>query len=127
MIADFASDRAAADAVLDLALAESKADETELILTSQNLALSRITHNVIHENLIERDRSINIRVVVQNRVGVASTNELDREGIRTAVARAVEIARVSPADEEFPGLPSSGAATHAMDWAYDEPTAALTP
>ncbi|HEY5093575.1 MAG TPA: TldD/PmbA family protein [Candidatus Eremiobacteraceae bacterium] len=127
MTADLATDRAAADAVLDIALEESKADETEVILTSQNLALSRITHNVIHENLIERDRSINIRVVVQNRVGVASTNELDREGIRTAVARAIEIARVSPADEEFPGLPSSGPATHAMEWAYDEQTAALTP
>jgi PmbA protein len=127
MIADLAADRAAADAVLDVALGESKADATEVILSSQDLALSRITHNVIHENLVERDRSINIRVVVDKRVGVASTNELDRAGIRTAVARAIEIARVSPADEEFPGLPSAGPATDAMEWAYDAPTAALTP
>jgi predicted Zn-dependent protease len=126
MIADLAADRAAADAVLDIALEESKADETELILSSQELALSRVTHNIIHENLIERDRSLNIRVVVGNRVGVASTNELDRAGIKTTVGRAMEIARVSPVDEEFPGLPSAGPATHPMDWAYDESTAALT-
>ena len=126
MIADFAADRAAADAVLELALAESKADETELILTSQDLALSRITHNVIHENLIERDRALNVRAVVGNRVGIASTNELDRDGIRTAVARAIEIARVSPVDEEFPGLPTAGPAIQPLDWAYDTATASLT-
>ncbi|HKW44037.1 MAG TPA: TldD/PmbA family protein [Candidatus Eremiobacteraceae bacterium] len=126
MIADLASDRAAADEVLDIALEESKADETELILSSQELALSRITHNVIHENLIERDRSLNVRAVVGNRVGVASTNELDRAGIRTAVARAVQIARVSPVDEAFPGLPSAGPATHQMDWAFDAHTASLS-
>ena len=125
MLADLAADRAAADAVLDIALDESKADETELVLSSQELSLSRITHNVIHENLIERDRSLNVRAVVGNRVGVASTNALDRDGIRTAVARAIEIARVSPVDKEFPGLPSAGPA-QPMEWAYDEPTAALT-
>ena len=127
MIADLAAERAEAEKVLDIALEESKADATEVLLTSQNLALSRITHNVIHENLIERDRSLNVRVVVDKRVGVASSNDLDRAGIRTAVARAIEIARVSPADEEFPGLPSAGTATNAMEWAYDAPTAALTP
>ncbi len=125
MLADLATDRAAADAVLDMALAESKADETELVLSSQELSLSRITHNVIHENLVERDRSLNVRAVVGNRVGVASTNALDRDGIRIAVARAIEIARVSPVDKDFPGLPSAGPA-QPMEWAYDEPTAALT-
>jgi PmbA protein len=125
MFADLAADRAAANAVLDMALAESKADETELVLSSQELALSRITHNVIHENLVERDRSLNVRAVVGNRVGVASTNALDHEGIRIAVARAIEIARVSPVDKEFPGLPSAGPA-QPMDWAFDAPTAALT-
>ena len=126
MTADLAAARAEADAVLEIALDESKADETELILSSQELALSRITHNVIHENLVERDRSLNIRAVVGNRVGVASTNELDRAGIRTAVARAMEIARVSPVDADFPGLPSAGPATQTMDWAFDAPTAAST-
>jgi PmbA protein len=126
MLADLAADRAAADAVLDIALEESKADETELVLSSQELALSRITHNVIHENLVERDRNLNVRAVVGNRVGVASTNALDRDGIRIAVARAIEIARVSPVDQEFPGLPSAGPATQPMEWAYDAPTAALT-
>jgi PmbA protein len=125
MLADLAADRAAADAVLEMALEESKADETELVLSSQELALSRITHNVIHENLVERDRSLNVRTVVGNRVGVASTNALDRDGIRTAVARAMEIARVSPVDQEFPGLPGAAPA-QPMDWAFDPPTAALT-
>jgi predicted Zn-dependent protease len=125
MLADLAADRAAADAVLNAALDESKADETELVLSSQELALSRITHNVIHENLVERDRSLNVRAVVGNRVGVASTNALDRDGIRIAVARAIEIARVSPVDKEFPGLPNAGPA-QPMEWAFDAPTAALT-
>src|SRR4029077_4385444 len=126
MLADLQADRTATDDVLQAALDASDADEIEVIVSAQEHALSRITHNVIHENMVECDRSINIRAVVGKRVGVASTNELDPAGIRTVVARAVAIARVSPADDEFPGLPSPGPAAQQMDWAYDAPTAALT-
>ena len=94
-------------------------------------ALSRITHNVIHENLVERDRSLNVRAVVGNRVGVASTNALDRDGIRIAVSAGDRFDRgsVSPeCDKEFPGLLPVRALRHAADGIgrYGAPTAALT-
>ena len=126
MLADLATDRAAADAALDAALRESDADETEAIVMAQDYALSRITKNIIHENLIERNRTLSVRAVVGKRIGVATSNELDPAGIRAVARRACEIARLSPADDEFPGLPASAPATNPMTFAYDEATAATT-
>ncbi|HLJ82578.1 MAG TPA: TldD/PmbA family protein [Candidatus Eremiobacteraceae bacterium] len=126
MRTDLAAERAAADAVLDAALRDSTADETEAIVMAQDYALSRIMGNTIHENLVERNRTLSVRAVVGKRIGVATSNDLDGAGIRTLVDRACEIARLSPADQDFPGLPTSGPATSAMEFAYDEATAATT-
>ncbi len=126
MLVDLAAERAAADAALDAALRDSDADETEAIVMAQDYALSRIMHNTIHENLVERNRTLSVRAVVGKRVGVATSNDLDAKGIRAVVNRACEIARLSPADDEFPGLPTSTPATTPMEFAYDEATAAAT-
>ncbi len=48
---------------------------------------------------------LRVRAVLDNRVGVASENDLSPEGISALFKRALEAARVQPPDPRFPGLP----------------------
>jgi len=127
MAAEIATDAGAVDAVLAAALAASKADETEVLYSASNSALTRYTNNEIHENMIESNHALNVRAVVGKQIGVASTNRLDPKGVREAVARATEIARRAPADERFPGLPSGGGDAAGIPDAYDAATAQCGP
>lgn len=111
--------------VLSDVLAASHADETEVLFSGTDAALTRYTRNEIHENVIETDSVLNIRAVFGKRVGVASTNRLDRQSIADAVARASAIAQLAPADEQFPGLPPGGTVTP-LPGAFDTTTAAAS-
>jgi len=128
MLGELTTDRAEHDAILDQALGRSKADETEALLSVSDSALTRFTHNSVHENVSELNRSLNVRAVIGKRIGVASTDRLDADGIADVVDRAVEIARLSREDGDFPGLPTSEAAGATTDLAgaYDAATAALS-
>lgn len=120
-------DRASVDAILTEALTASTADETEALYSGSNAALTRYTNNEIHENVLENNCALNIRAVVGKRIGVASTNRLDARGIADTVERAVAIARLAPADQQFPGLPGDGGDVVDLPGAYDGATARATP
>jgi predicted Zn-dependent protease len=85
-------------------LASSKADATEAIVTSDHRALTRFTHEFIHQNVDIENVSVRIRAIVDGRTGVASTNAIDDASIDAAVARAIEIAAFAPRDLELPQL-----------------------
>ncbi len=127
MAADFVGDRAAVESVAEQALAASKADETEALVLSSESALTRYTHSYIHENMVEKNWQLSVRAVIGKRVGVASGNRLDAEGIADVVSRAAEIARLSPEVENFPGLPSDTTPVDDIADTRDEATAALAP
>ena len=113
--------------VLSGVIAASNADETEVIFSRSEAALTRYTRNEIHENVIEGDASLSIRAVVGKRVGVASTSRLDDRAIADTLARAASIARLSPEDPMFPGLPEGGPKPQTLAGAYDAATAAASP
>jgi PmbA protein len=113
--------------VLGGVIAASTVDETEVLFSRSESALTRYTHNEIHENVIEGDVSLSIRAVVGKRVGVASTSKLDERAIADTLARAASIARLSPEDPLFPGLPSGGAQPQPLSGAYDAATANASP
>jgi predicted Zn-dependent protease len=127
MAVDFVTDKTAIGAVLDQALAASKADETEAVAFGSESALSRYTHNYIHENMVEKNWQLSVRAVIGKRIGVASTNRLDAAGIADVVARAADIARLSPDDPDFPGLPDDNSPTDDIPDTCDEATASLAP
>jgi PmbA protein len=127
MGSDLVHDRAALEAVLENALAASKADETEALAFASESALTRYTHNYIHENMVERNWQLSVRAVVGKRIGVAGTNRLDAENISETVERAVEMARLAPEDPDFPGLPSDNGPCQEAPSPYDEATARLAP
>jgi predicted Zn-dependent protease len=94
-------------ALLEGALERSPADETELVARGYDSALTRFAGSTIHQNVHEDDTSIIVRVIVDKRTGVVSTNRLEPEAVDGAVARAIEIARQSPPEPDFPGLPKA--------------------
>ncbi|MBV8282504.1 MAG: hypothetical protein JO347_10645, partial [Candidatus Eremiobacteraeota bacterium] len=127
MAVDFVTDDSAVQEALDSALRLSKADETEALVMGSEHALTRYTHNYIHESMVERNWQLSVRAVIGKRTGVASTNRLDAQGIAGVVARAHDIASLAPEDADFPGLPTDATACDDIPATYDEATAALPP
>jgi len=128
MLGEITSDRGELEAILERVFARSQADQTEALLYVSDSALTRFTHNSIHENVSELNRNLSVRAVFGKRVGVASTDKLDADSIAAVVERATEIAKLSPEDKDFPGLPSPAAAgiPHDPPHPYDEVTARLS-
>jgi PmbA protein len=85
-------------------LERSRADATEAIVASEHRALTRFTHEFIHQNVDIENVSIRVRAIVDGRTGVASTNAVDDASLDAVVARAVEIAAFAPRDTGRPGV-----------------------
>lgn len=81
-----------AGAVLERALLHSTAGTTEALYLAQDAALTRFANNQVHQNIREHDATLQVRVIDNDRIGVASTNRLDEAGIRDVVDRATAIA-----------------------------------
>ncbi len=106
------------------ALSFSKADQTEILVSSSDFALTRYTHESIHQNVAVGNVGISVRAIVGNRTGVARTNTLTDDGLRDVVQRACDMAMLAPADPDQPQLPP-GAPTTAPDGSFDFVTSSL--
>jgi predicted Zn-dependent protease len=85
-------------------LERSHADATEVTVVANHRALTRFTHELIHQNVDIDDVNVRVRAVVDGRTGVAETNRTDDVALAEAIARAVEIASFVPRDDESPPL-----------------------
>jgi len=115
----------AALALLEKGLAYSKAQETDLYLSGQDLGLTRFAGNAIHQNVIHSNVVLNIRAVEAKRVGRATTNDLGDAGIQKAVDAARQAALLMPEDPDFLGLPEPSTPPQVASW--DESTAHCSP
>jgi len=88
-------------------------------------ALTRFANNTIHQNVADRAGYLSIRALIDGRTARASTNRLDREGIKQVVEQAIAIARLQDPDPEL--LPLAGAAEYVGLVRYFDKTAAATP
>ena len=93
-----------AEAALADALREG-VTEAEALVTSEDSALTRFANSEIHQNVAETNSSINLRVVIGKRVGVASSGRTDAEGLRRLAENAAAIARVVEELDDWGGLP----------------------
>lgn len=96
----------AAFRLLEGVVASSSADQTEGVLVARRAGLTRFARSRIHQNVVEEDAHLLLRVVVGGRVAGLRTNRLGQAEVEEALARAVAIARQTPADPDFPGLPA---------------------
>jgi PmbA protein len=115
------------DALLDRALAHSTAQHTEALVLAQDLALTRFATNRIHQNVREHDATLQVRVIDNDRIGVASTNKLDEAGIRDVVSRATAIAERSAPNPRAAILPEPDGRQHDPELGYVAGTADASP
>ncbi|MEA2519654.1 MAG: PmbA protein [Chloroflexota bacterium] len=102
------------------------ASEAEALVSDERAQLTRFANSEIHQNVSETNGSLNLRVAVGRRVGVASSNRLDDEGLRRLAETATAIARNSAELEDWGGLPEPTAIVEAPA-AWSEATAGATP
>ena len=116
---------ALAERVLRFADAESPT-EVEVMAMADDASLTRFANSEIHQNVAESNVQVNLRFVVGKRVGVASTNRSDDDGLRRLATRAAAIARNSEELEDWGGLPAP-TAVHDIPEGFAATTADATP
>ena len=95
------------DALLDplrAALRGVPAEEAEIWAHRRRAAITRYARSRIHQNALSDELHVHARAVVGRAVGVVTTNALEPEALRRALADAAELARHLPANEDWPGL-----------------------
>lgn len=114
------------DALLERTLRLVDRGAAEVVVTRRDLALTRFAASRIHQNVAEHDATVRVRIVDEDRTGVASTNRLDDRGLRDVVARAAAIAqRARPNPNGAPLAEPADAAD--SDLGYVEATAGADP
>lgn len=91
--------------ITDKILSYSNADETEVVLLSEETGLTRFADSSIHQNVMESNVEIRVRAILDKRIGVASINNFTDESLKGVVKRASDIARVQGENPDFPSLP----------------------
>lgn len=107
----------------DRACRLAEGDESEALVQAERSGFARYADSVVHQPTLVEDRSVTIRIVREGRIGCASTNRTDEEGLAATARRAAEIAERSPVDPGFPGLPEPAAPPDLEG--FDEETASL--
>jgi PmbA protein len=116
---------ALAEAALVLATGDG-VTEAEVLVSTEDSALTRFANSEIHQNVAETNVTINLRVVVGKRVGVASSGRTDPEGLRRLAENAIAIARVVEELDDWGGLPGP-TEIHEVPDAYSRTTASASP
>lgn len=111
--------------IAERVLSLSAANQTEVIIMSEDSGLTRFANSYIHQNVAERNVGLRVRAVVGKKIGVASSNDLSQEALERVVERAMTIAKLQPENPDFTSLPSP--ATVAEIEAFDEATASFGP
>src|SRR5438105_15115880 len=109
---------------IDRLLQASPGQQTEVMVTEWDSALTRFANNGIHQNVAERDVSVRVRVVKDGKTGVASINQLSETAAGDVLKRAVAIADLQPKGEL---VPMPGPAKSRPVEAWSDTTAAATP
>jgi len=112
-------------AKLEKVLAQSKADEADVVYIGTESGLTRYANSAIHQNVFENNSKIYFRSVLGKKTGVASTNSLVPADLKRTLDNSYDIARNQPENPHFPGL-ARPAKYRDLD-TFDERTAAFSP
>lgn len=118
-------DAEARRALAERVLERSRAGATEVTVTALHRALTRFTHETIHQNVDQDDVTVRVRAIVDGRTGVASTNARDDDALDAVTQRAVELAGFTPR-ESIPPEVAPPAAVTAPAGAWNDATARAT-
>jgi PmbA protein len=110
--------------VAQAALAAADGD-ADAVAHAERSGLARFAGSEVHQPTLIENVVVTLRVVRDTRVGVATTNKVDDEGLAELARRASEAAASAPPDDAFPGLAPPADAPQVEG--YDEETARLGP
>jgi PmbA protein len=105
------------------ALRAAGSDEALAVVQSERSGLARFARSEVHQPTLVENDVVELQIVRDGRLGIASSNRTDDEGLGSLAARAAEAADSAPQDPDFPGL-APAAEPPAVD-GYDEEAAAL--
>jgi PmbA protein len=105
-------------------LQAAEGDEALALVHSERSGLARFAHSEVHQPTLIENEVLELQIVRDGRLGVAASNRVDDEGMRTLAVRAAEAADSAPADPDFPGL--APPADLPEVGGFDEETAALS-
>ncbi len=111
---------------LDLAeraLRAAEGDEALAVVQSERSGMARFAGSEVHQPTLIENEVVELQIVRDGRLGIASANRTDDEGLRALAARAAEAADSAPADPDFAGL--APAADPPAVEGYDEEAASL--
>ena len=111
--------------ISDGVLKRAKSDPAEVLLFSENQSLTRFANNYIHQNVAESNVILIVRLIRGKRIGLATTNRFDADGLDRLVEQARTNAEVSPEDPDYPGLPE--AEEYPAVEGFDQQTADFSP
>ena len=107
------------------AVKAAEGDEADASVHFESSGFARFAASAVHQPTLIRDEAVTLRVVRNGRVGCATTNRTDDEGLADAARHAAAAADSSPVDPGFAGLQEPEPVPPVEG--YDEATAALSP
>jgi PmbA protein len=110
----------------EAALGIGGVDGVEVLFMHEWGGLTRFANSTIHQSTSREDTGLRVRVVSNERIGVAAANDFSPEGARRAAESAREMAQVVAPDPGFPGLAPKTDVPERPD-AFDEATASTSP
>jgi predicted Zn-dependent protease len=113
--------REIAEAVLGVA----QADQTEVVISTQDEYLTRFAANEIHQNVAETQTQVRVRSILGKRIGVATANDSSETALADLVRNAETAAGFQQENPDFLSLPEPQSAPSVE--AYCESTASYTP
>lgn len=84
---------------------ESPADQTEVLLLTEDSSLTRFTNSAVHQHVAERNQTLILRVVLGKRIAVVTTNILQPSSVKKSLQNAISLAKVQHPNDEFVSLP----------------------
>ena len=112
-------------APLHAALRDVAADEADLWVHRRRAAVARYSRSSIHQNALSDETHVQARAIVGGAIGAASGGSLAPEALRALLARAAALARLGPANADWPGL--APRSTYPEPRSFDAATAAAGP
>jgi PmbA protein len=112
--------------ILGRALAAANVEEADAVFIATDQNISRFANSSVHQNMSEESAGLTLRVIVDGRMGVASTSSFDDDELAATADLAREAARHSDPMANFSGLYHDHEKTSDLR-TFDESTAAISP
>ncbi|MBI3323922.1 MAG: TldD/PmbA family protein [Candidatus Omnitrophica bacterium] len=85
----------------------SRADAISVCAHASTRRVQRFAYHAIHQDLLQEGLTVYVKVIAGRRVGVATTETLERSALARCLNAALEIARHAPVQKELPALPQN--------------------